>query len=338
MCSGIGRIGACKNKRTFVLRVAALSCMVAYLVSLKMEGAFLGAMKHLGLGFWGEQASRERNGPLSQTRAELYAEWLLDNKQDAVGHLFNDSAYEEPSNMFWLHVQKTGTSLFNAIYLHFCPEVRLSISLGETRALNDNYLTRNYPQVDWCPHHIRYLNWPRVGYHWPYRETDSKGRPLPNFTTFAMLRDPIQRVKSAYAFGRMHSRLNDTNISLLTYFSEPQIPNCQMKNILGHSCRNNFVNESELNVTLALTRIASPTFFFGVTDRWAESMCLFHKWYGGSVQKYEHFNNRPTKRRESNGTSTSDLKDLDTALFAGAVKIFEARLRKAGCANSTAVL
>ena len=98
------------------------------------------------------------------------------------------------------------------------------------------------------------------------------------------------------------------------------------------------MNESELNVTLALTRIASPTFFFGVTDRWAESMCLFHKWYGGSVQKYEHFNNRPTKRRESNGTSTSDLKDLDTALFAGAVKIFEARLKKAGCANSTAVL
>ena len=327
MCLGIERIGACKNKRAFVLRVAALPCMVAYLVS---------QMKHLGLGFWDEQASRERNGPHSQTRvAELYAEWLLDNKQDVVGHLFNDSAYEEPSNIFWLHVQKTGTSLFNTIYLHFCPEVRLSISLGETRALNDNYLTRNYPQVDWCPQHIRYLNWPRVGYHWPYRETDSKGRSLPNFTTLAMLRDPIQRVKSAYAFGRMHSRLNDTNISLLTYFSEPQIPNCQMKNILGHSCRNNFVNESELNVTLALTRIASPTFFFGITDRWAESMCLFHKWYGGSVQKYEHFNNRPTKRRESNETSTSDLKDLDTALFAGAVKIFEARLRKAGCANAT---
>ena len=40
-------------------------------------------------------------------------------------------------------------------------------------------------------------------------------------------------------------------------------------------------------------------------------------------------------RRESNETSTSDLKDLDTALFAGAVKIFEARLRKAGCANAT---
>ena len=150
-----------------------------------------------------------------------------------------------------------------------------------------------------------------------------------------MLRDPIQRVKSAYAFGRMHSRLDDINISLSTYFAEPQIPNCQMKNIMGHSCRNNFVNESELNVTLALTRIASPTFFFGVTDRWAESLCLFHKWYGGSVQKYEHINNRPTKRQDMNETSSSDLQDLDTALFAGAVKIFEARLKKAGCANAT---
>ena len=55
---------------------------------------------------------------------------------------------KEPSNIFWLHIQKTGTSLFNTIYLHFCPEVRLNISWDKkTRKLNDNYLTRNYPQV-----------------------------------------------------------------------------------------------------------------------------------------------------------------------------------------------
>lgn len=80
-----------------MLRVATLFCIAAYLVSLKMEAPFMGAMKHLGLGMWYDerQALRERNGPLSQTRsAELYAEWLLDNKQDAVGHLFNDSAYQ----------------------------------------------------------------------------------------------------------------------------------------------------------------------------------------------------------------------------------------------------
>lgn len=333
----IERIGVCKTKYVFALQVATL-CGAVCLISLDGERSFLNAITGFGFGAWYDQrASKRRNGQLPQMRrAALYAEWLLDNKHDAVGHLVNDSARREPSDIFWLHIQKTGTSLFNTIYLHFCPEVRRNISWDKsTRKLSDNYLTRNYPQNDWCPRHIRYLNWPRVGYHWPYRETDSKGRALPTFTTFAMLRDPIQRVKSAYAFGRMHSRLNDTNISLSTYFAEPQIPNCQMKNILGHSCRNNFVNESELNVTLALTRIASPSFFFGITDRWAESMCLFHKWYGGSVRQYEHFNNRPTKRQDINETKGLDLWDLDTALFAGAVKIFEARLRKAGCGTAT---
>ena len=47
----------------------------------------------------------------------------------------------------------------------------------------------------------------------------------------------------------------------------------------------------------------------------------------------KRINNRPTKRQDMNETSSSDLQGLDTALFAGAVKMFDARLEKAGCAN-----
>jgi hypothetical protein len=172
-----------------------------------------------------------------------------------------------------------------------------------------------------------------------------------------MFRDPLERLQSAYAFNRHGSQLKNQNVSFDVYVNEPQvrpcptriaiglmldlllllnrfvgapnqIPNCQIKMVLGHRCFKD-VNIIELNLNKAIRRIKRPNFFFGVTDRWAESMCLFHQWYGGSSQPFEMRNNRPTFREPLN--RTINYHDLDTELFARAVEIFDRRLIEAGC-------
>ena len=340
----------------------------------------------------------------------------------------DDDEEEEVRDIFWLHVQKCGTSLFNALLLHFCPDVlgrHPDLVLDGGGALIEYDLVRRFPQDEYCPQGVRFRNWPRVGFHFPY-PADRSGTgtgtgtgtglaagdpppPSPPLHTFAMLRDPDRRLRSAFAF-REHSRLGvphysrlgDPSISLAAYASEPQvrrerdpppthdpatglyvcampfatreltsnpmptclpaclpacpsretadraipiphshptlaqqIPNCQTKMVLGYRCME-LVPPPRLDLGLALRRIAAPNFFFGLTDRWEESLCLFHSWYGGTTQPYELANNRPSafgggREREQDGTGIPP--DVDAALFAGATVIFDARIEAAGCAS-----
>jgi hypothetical protein len=107
--------------------------------------------------------------------------------------------------------------------------------------------------------------------------------------------------------------------------------------ILGYHCFRGYVPDpSELNVDLALSRIASMDFFFGVTDRWNHSMCLFHKWYGGVPQPFEMKNNRPTRREKLNMTLA--YQDVDTEFIPRAMAIFDRRLAEAGCLDEAGVL
>jgi hypothetical protein len=89
-------------------------------------------------------------------------------------------------------------------------------------------------------------------------------------------------------------------------------------------------NESALSVDLAVSRINDNSFYFGFTDRWSESICLFHKWFGGSLRSFELKNNRPTKHI-SLQKSDYESYDLDTIFVRKAKRIFEKRLKAAEC-------
>jgi hypothetical protein len=103
-----------------------------------------------------------------------------------------------------------------------------------------------------------------------------------------------------------------------------------LKMILGYYCYKGYIPyPNELSVDLALRRINTPSFFFGFTDRWEESICLFHKWYGGEPQPFEMKNNRPTERQGLN--LTMDYHDLDMEFIPRAMEIFDGRLAEAGC-------
>lgn len=251
------------------------------------------------------------------------------------------SRNEKVRNIFWIHVQKTGTSIFNTIFLHFCPRVVAEdpdIVNGTKAQLMDQVLIRKYPIDEFCDAEFFEPSCP--GCHHPYKPDDDGGGSnsgqLRHY--FTMLRDPMNRLNSAYSYYKVNPAGKQKNVnfdSLETYVNDSHIPNCMLKMILGYDCFHDIPpDDVRLNVSLALERVSSPRFFFGNTDRWAESVCLFHKWYGGIPRAFEMMNNRKTKRtmdlpREQN------IHFSETDFYNGAMKVFDTRLRRAGCLNYT---
>jgi hypothetical protein len=153
-----------------------------------------------------------------------------DSKFDALKPIIEALALRRATpvkNIFWLHIEKTGTSLFNTIYLHFCPHILLQrpeATNTSSKALTDRFLTTTFPAAEWCSDK-KFYNWPRVGFHHPYVHRNE------SFISFTMFRDPINRLKSAYSFrgggGVPHgSRLpKESNITFATFIQEPQVSN-----------------------------------------------------------------------------------------------------------------
>jgi hypothetical protein len=225
------------------------------------------------------------------------------------------------TNIFWLHIQKTGTSFFNTIFYHFCPKASSS---GRELPMMDGGIVKAFPPEQWC--NVSFYNLPRIGFHHPFIERNER------FLTFTMFRGPAERLRSAFGFGQ-HGSLSKNKSFLLfeDFVKEPQIPNCQIKMVLGYKCHQK-VEASKLNVSMALERVQSPLFFFGMTDRWDESICLFHSWFGGSRKPFEVMNNRPTKRNNKGSTTIQQPPvDLDTVFVQGVVEIFEERLKEVNC-------
>jgi Sulfotransferase family len=125
--------------------------------------------------------------------------------------------YNHSNDIFWLHIQKTGTSFFTTIYLNLCPRIlQKHPDLAEKERLVGATLVEEFPPSEWCEATL--LNMPSPGYHHPYK---TQSRP---FVSFTMLRDPMERLQSAYAFKRHGTRLrNATNVSFEAFLNEPQV-------------------------------------------------------------------------------------------------------------------
>ena len=97
-----------------------------------------------------------------------------------------------PSNAtaFWLHIEKTGTSLFNTVHNFVCPEYDIGKWNG---TFMDNDVIRAFPwNKTKCV--FEYGNPMRcLGCHWPVSK--------PTFSVFTMFRDPVQRMISGYEYG-----------------------------------------------------------------------------------------------------------------------------------------
>ena len=102
--------------------------------------------------------------------------------------------------------------------------------------------------------------------------------------------------------------------------------------LTGFWCYNPVPKGATLNVSLAKERIGSSSFFFGITDRWHESICLFHAWFmntSRTLRTPELGNMRPTRRKQVD--FPADYRDLDFELYEYAIQLFEERLVRSDC-------
>lgn len=302
--------------------VSLLRAVLLLAVPLTINN-FFGQLNVLQLS----SVSIETTGVVELTK-EATEERIKTTRNHSISINTKPYSMKNVSNIFWLHIQKTGTSFFNTIFYHFCPRARHS---GKELPMADRKIIDTFPPDQWCDDNVSIYNLPRVGLHRPYRRRNE------TFWTFTMFRDPSERLRSAFAYD-WHGIMprNKSSLTFDEYVRTPQIPNCQIKMVLGHPCHK-LVEPSQLNVSKALQRVDSPYFFFGLTDRWDESLCLFHSQFGGTIESYERLNNRKTGNMVVNRTERSILQpptDLDTEFVNAVEKIFERRLRDANCTSS----
>uniref|UniRef100_A0A7S1Y1H1 Sulfotransferase domain-containing protein n=1 Tax=Grammatophora oceanica TaxID=210454 RepID=A0A7S1Y1H1_9STRA len=176
--------------------------------------------------------------------------------------------------------------------------------------------------------------------HWPLDLDPS----VPS-TVVTMFRDPYLRARSVFMYASQKDlrpiQGTDPNMTFAEYVRLRNMKNCQTAMLTSKKGCYHF-GKNNPNITMAKDLIRQPNFFFGITERWDETLCLFHHWFGGEVQTYELKNNRKTTANSrykvyhhmlDNVTRETMPRDLDTLLFEDAEKVFDARLRDAGCLN-----
>ena len=183
---------------------------------------------------------------------------------------------------------------------------------------------------------------------------------------FTMLRRPAQRLLSAFGAG-LHARKigHDANWAMyqlvetpLQFARVPGVAGCQTKALTGRYCAERRPAGSrddgllEGDVRRAKQALVERVAFFGITDRWAESIALFHAMTGthpsGETLRVELGDNRRTPKNgfeskkgpDSSGAGAGVtagrydeaalegfVDEADEDLFAFALRLFEQRLR-----------
>ena len=62
--------------------------------------------------------------------------------------------------------------------------------------------------------------------------------------------------------------------------------------VLGYQCAQPRVDLTQADLMEAIRRIKNDFAFFGLTDYYTETVCLFHRMFGGIVESQEFLNNR----------------------------------------------
>uniref|UniRef100_A0A7S3YEH7 Sulfotransferase domain-containing protein n=1 Tax=Heterosigma akashiwo TaxID=2829 RepID=A0A7S3YEH7_HETAK len=271
---------------------------------------------------------------------------------------FASGYYEVPN---FLHIPKCGTSLWHSILMHagLCQHLRHS-EMGPA-------------VLDGCPHNAGVvvkthnltgddqrccLGARRM--HVPLKESsDFKVERWLKTPVVTMLRDPVKRIESQFnyaikskwipnqsktykPFNEIAVRIMENqNVSTLEQYSSLWfMQNCQTKFLTGYDCA------APVNITSAEYEQAAKALvrldFFGITDYWKESICLFHATFGlGPITDAQEMENR----RPTAGVAHSTLPEstlillerneyYDVKLFSLGRDMFFSRAEKAGCLES----
>lgn len=85
--------------------------------------------------------------PMTIDQAEQYAVTLMrSNPESLKPKHIGEAGRLQVENVFWLHIQKCGTSLFNTLWLHFCPKILdKNPKLAKRTDLIEYDLIKDYP-------------------------------------------------------------------------------------------------------------------------------------------------------------------------------------------------
>ena len=252
----------------------------------------------------------------------------------------------------WLHIPKAGTSFGTTVY-HYLNDLAVARNASTWRLPEDarpfcddghknrldgrcsammTELMLKYPPKRYLGHDT--LVDLRLAGHDPLASA-SEAR-----AAVALFREPRARMISHYFWfeGEKERRENASNAAFGTagavHAYATQHLGCQTRMVLGQSCWSHEpLNRSEVK---AAQRRLEDFAFVGITDRYDESVCLFHAMAGGSrgpvAVEFEDVRRDAAAHTHDTSHLLTGLKDpYDGPLYEKAVAIFERNLARFRC-------
>ncbi|CAE7501443.1 unnamed protein product [Symbiodinium sp. CCMP2456] len=234
----------------------------------------------------------------------------------------------------WMHTPKCGTSFLNVL-IHLpdvCPGVDDSFQVNR-EVMGDLFEVKF---EDACPYvcdGTKFLcNAKPLGLFHTTHVGVGKEYEFLKGHLVTMMRDPIQRIFSAYSDQEWSHGADSKDI--VTYaHSEAHAVTCQIMRdgIIDPTpswCRD--LNETDAEE--AVTRIREGFAFVGLVEEWDLSICLLHRIFGGDCLASDFMDSRPTFSGDTTNheynTSLLDGYDdpVDRLLYNGAKELFAERL------------
>eukprot|EP00049_Salpingoeca_infusionum_P015066 m.288460 g.288460 ORF g.288460 m.288460 type:complete len:493 (+) comp15803_c1_seq3:182-1660(+) len=290
--------------------------------------------------------------------------------------------------MNWVHIPKCGTSLTTLIYNYACRDFQGQRNTTFTKVSTEAPLSSWFSKYtdstcDLCykvcaGSHKKckvFTQWaPHTGLVSDGRsfvEKDCAARTIgviPGHTPLVFensfkntyvgtFRDPRRRVLSAFNYHRHaykmpkpdQMKLKSTK-TLEEFLAADGIPHCQTKHLNGIDCGAMHKKMTFKKLIRAIRRLDSFA-FVGLTDRYLETVCLFHKMFGGAAHPHEFENLRDgtdfLAQYEAEGYvilpkdawERMDVREdpLDWLLYVVVENTFYERLKKYGVATSDKV-
>jgi len=191
-----------------------------------------------------------------------------------------------------LHVPKTGSLFATTVFTYICRGSVMDMTMVTNLTLRLGTVVRrilpcyNYGRLSQLQRK-RHDSWFHDPLVWPV-----KG--LPDADVVMLVRDPTQRVLSAYHHLRAHpsccmawgwprgQTASYRNASLSSFLRKEGTRGCQTKMILGQPCMSDRTISAE-EIERATRFVERYAAFVGLTDHYLESVCLWHARFGGPV-------------------------------------------------------
>ena len=161
--------------------------------------------------------------------------------------------------------------------------------------------------------------------HKPPHETNPEGS---GFAYVTLLREP-EALLLSYLKWFCHTNGLDGDWTRCLD-EHPGLPNLQIKMLNGFHLKNATPPLTSSELSIAVARLMGLD-FFGITDRWSESVCLFHAVFGGTPRPSQFINVREGPQRHVPRFIKEWVKyssALDTVLYAQSVRMFECRIQE----------